>query len=56
MINNHKTSDIQYMIDYYIKKKKKLKPVLIKRRLQKVKNFSWEKMTKEVNEIYKNLN
>ena len=54
--NPHKPSNIRNIIDNYIKNKKKLKPVLIKRGLQRVKNFSWEKMNKEVNEIYKNLN
>jgi len=43
-------------MNYYFKNKKKIKPVLIKKGLQRVKNFSWEKMTKEVNKIYKDLN
>ena len=54
--NPYKVSDISNAMNYYFENKKKIKPVLIKKGLQRVKNFSWEKMTKEVNEIYKNLN
>jgi glycosyltransferase involved in cell wall biosynthesis len=54
--NPYKVSDISNTMNYYFKNKKKIKPVLIKKGLQRVKNFSWEKMTKEVNKIYKDLN
>jgi len=52
----NKTTDIQHTIDYYIKNKKKLKPMLIKKGLERVKNFSWERMNKEIINIYKDLN
>ena len=53
--NPNSVSSIYKTINYFLKNKKRLRPILIKKGLKRVKNFSWEKMSKEVVKIYEIL-